>query len=229
MSINWKSVQSRLAAARLYTGPISGALGPLTMAAVLRHMGAPSAMASSLAQPLVDDLGEFGITSTRLRLAHWLGQNAHESGGFRSLEENLNYSVAAMRRVWPSRFPTEAAARPFANNPRALADRVYGGRMGNDSPGDGWLYRGRGIKMITGADNYAEMARITGLPLVANPDLAAQPVHASRISALFWSRRGCNALADADNIRGLTQRINGGLIGLADRQVRTRRALELLS
>lgn len=163
-----------------------------------------------------------GLTN-RLVLAHWLGQNHHESAGFSRLEENLNYSAVRMTQVWPSRFPTVASAQPFANNPQALANKVYGGRMGNTRPGDGWLFRGRGFKMITGADNYR------ALGYYDRPDALRDVREAADASARFFVSAGGVALALADDIDGLTRKINGGTIGLADRKVQTARAKQVVA
>lgn len=157
-----------------------------------------------------------------LVLAHWLGQNHHESAGFSRLEENLNYSAQRMTQVWPSRFPTIASAQPYANNPQALANKVYGGRMGNTRPGDGWLFRGRGFKMITGADNYR------ALGYYERPDALKDVREAADASARFFVSAGGVALAMADDITGLTRKINGGLIGLDDRRLQTARAKEIV-
>ncbi len=197
-------------------------------AALFRAMGASPAMAAGLADGAAPRFAAAGVT-TPLRLAHWLGQNAHESGGFARLVENLNYtSPQRLMAVWPSRFRSVMAAQPFVRNPEALANSVYGGRMGNAAPGDGWRYRGRGIKMITGRDNYEMMARMTGLPLVQQPELREQHGRALVSSLAFWERNGCNALADRDDVAALTRRINGALIGLADRRTRTAKAKALL-
>lgn len=156
--------------------------------------------------------------STPRRLAHWLGQLAVESAGFNRMTENLNYSAERLCAVWPGRFPTTLAAQPFAHNPDALANRVYGGRLGNTEPGDGARYKGRGFIQITGRANYAKFGELTGLDLVTHPDLAIMPDAAARIAAAFWTAHGLNAMADADNIEGITRAINGGQNGLADRK-----------
>ncbi|MFA5899571.1 MAG: hypothetical protein WC829_10705 [Hyphomicrobium sp.] len=115
-------------------------------------------------------------------LAYVLSTPYHEVG--RRLEpatENLNYSAKRMTEVWPSRFKTLAAAKPYANNPEALGNKVYGGRLGNDQPGDGYKYRGRGLSQITGKGMYAKFARLLNIDLVGNPDLALRPDIAARI------------------------------------------------
>lgn len=165
----------------------------------------------------------FDITTPR-RLRHFLGQVHHESMGLTRLEEALSYSADRLCEVWPLRFPTVAAATPFARNPRALANKVYGGRMGNVGPDDGWRYRGRGLLMTTGRKNYAEAGERIGLDLIAYPELLAEARAAALAAGAFWSANGCNALADRDELELLTRRINGGLNGLADRRTQTHRA-----
>jgi putative chitinase len=223
LAIDWRAVQRRLGVTQ------DGIAGPVTWAAVFRHMGATD-LADALGRAAVAQMPASGLMFSRLRLAHWLGQNAHESGGFRALVENLNYiTPESLMRVWPSRFRSIDAARPFVRNSEGLANLVYGSRMGNSQAGDGWRYRGRGIKMITGRANYEMEGRALSLPLVEQPQLLQQPPHALASSLSFWTRNGCNALADADNIDALTRRINGGRIGIADRVARTARAKLLLA
>ena len=177
----------------------------------------------ALAPALDAAASEFGI-ATPPRLAAWMGQLHHESGGFTRLEENLRYSAQRLTQVWPSRFPSIAAATPFAMNPEALANKVYGGRMGNTQPGDGWRFRGRGLMQTTGRANYAAAATATGLDLLRNPDLLKTPAGAARSAAVFWSDHGLSALADRDDVAGITRVINGGQIGLDDRKAQVARA-----
>lgn len=219
--IDWRKVQTRLGVAS------DGVAGPVTWAALMRHMGAGE-NAAALGRAMHLHIGS--IASSPVRLSHWLGQMAHESGGFRVLSENMNYtSAASLSRVWPSRFPNAAAAAPYVRNPQALANKVYGGRMGNTQTGDGWRFRGRGLVHLTGRANYELAQRSTGIPLVSNPDLASDPENAVRLAVWYWNSKNLNILADADNINGLTRRINGGTIGLADRITRTNRAKALLT
>lgn len=161
---------------------------------------------------------EFQLDANERRLHFFLAQIGHESGGLTIAEENLNYSTERMCAVWPSRFPTLASAQPFAHNPQALANHVYGTRMGNREPGDGWTYRGRGYIQITGRDGYANVGAISGLDLVNDPALAADPQHAIRTACAFWRWKGLNALCDEGDFEKVTRRINGGLTGLADRR-----------
>lgn len=130
---------------------------------------------AALSAPRLQTAAErFGI-NTRLRMAHWLAQLAHESG-FKPAVENLNYNAQRLTQVWPSRFPTLASAQRCAHNPEALANTVYAGRLGNGGAesGDGFMFRGRGFLQITGRSNYAKYGKLIGIDLIAQPELAAQ-------------------------------------------------------
>ena len=163
--------------------------------------------------------GAEGLPSTPLRLAHFLAQCCHETGGMTILRESLNYASAErLCTVWPSRFPTTAAATPYVRNPEALANRVYAGRMGNVNPGDGWRYIGRGLLQITGRDAYRVIGERIGVNLEANPDLACLETHALQVALAVWKWKRCDAHADADSVQLVTKAINGGQIGLRDRQ-----------
>jgi len=160
-----------------------------------------------------------GLPTTPLRLAHFLAQCCHETTALTVLQENLNYTSAErLCAVWPSRFRTVAAARPFVRNPAGLAEEVYGQRMGNLSPGDGWRYIGRGLLQLTGREAYAEIGERIGVNLVARPELAALETHALPVALAVWKWKGCDAHADADSVRLVTRAINGGQIGLRDRE-----------
>ena len=163
-------------------------------------------------------LQPYGILETPRRLAHFMAQILHESGGFTVLEENLNYRAERLLVVFPKYFKTRADADLCARNPEALAEKVYGGRMGNVRPGDGFRYRGRGPLQITGKNNYATVGKKLGDDLVTFPDLVISERYALRIPALFWRDAGCNLLADADDLTAVTKAINGGTIGLEDRR-----------
>ena len=180
---------------------------------------------------------EFGI-KTPQRIAGFLSQCAHESGGFERLQENLNYSADGMAGIWPKRFavmgPDGKPAKKDGKNqpnkfalalhrkPEMIANVVYSSRMGNGptESGEGWLYRGRGLKQLTGKDNHRACSAGLGVDLVANPDLLLEPIYAARSAAWFWSTNNCNKFADAGDIEGLTKKINGGLIGIEDRKKR---------
>jgi putative chitinase len=177
---------------------------------------------------LNDAMSEFEINDNASRIAAFLAQIAHESSEMRRLEENLRYTSARrISEVWPKRFPSEGHASPYVDKPQLLANRVYGGRLGNGdvASGDGWAYRGRGLMQVTGRGNYTTVGAALGLPLVTSPDLLLQPAPAARSAAYFWKSRGLNELADdqstddddADFVT-ITVRINGGKIGLKDRR-----------
>lgn len=158
-----------------------------------------------------------GIT-TPIRLTHWLSQIAHESVGLTKREENLNYSAERLVAVFPKYFPTPGAATPFAHNPQAIANKVYGGRMGNTLPDSGWKHRGRGLIELTGYDAYVAIGRICGHPNLPNePDWLLTDEGASESAGAFWTWKALNPLADADNLQGITIKVNGGLNGLQDR------------
>lgn len=165
-------------------------------------------------------LAEAGISDSPQRLAYFLAQLAHESAGMRRLEESLSYSARRLIQVWPSRFPTEAAAAPYARNPEKLANNVYANRLGNgdEASGDGWRYRGRGLIQITGKANYADMGARIGVDLVSQPDRASDPLTALTVAVAYWQARDLNRFADRGDFTGLTRAINGGTIGLADRR-----------
>lgn len=155
--------------------------------------------------------------NTPLRWCHWIAQVSAETGGLQTLEENLNYSAGRLLAVWPNRFRTLAEARPYANNPEALAEKVYMGRYGNTAPGDGWTYRGRGLKMLTFKDNYRAAQRETGIPLVERPELAAAFPTTVQIAGWYWDWKNILPVADRDDLEGVTRLVNGGLIGVDHR------------
>lgn len=170
-------------------------------------------------------LDQFGISDTPLRVAHFMAQMLHESGALTIQFESLNYSAERLPKVWPTRFlpagPLDPAA--FAHSQEKLANEVYGGRMGNDAPGDGFLYRGRGLLQLTGKDSYAEATKILrqtndqAPDFTINPDAVVEAEWCLKVAASEWSSKGCNEPADQDAINTITKRINGGLIGLAER------------
>ena len=191
-------------------------------------------------------MARFGIVSER-QVAAWLAQTAHESGGYTMLVENLNYRASTMASCWPARFGVKNADGTWAKDakgvrvpnkfalalerkPEAIANVVYASRMGNGptESGDGWLYRGRGLKQLTGRDNVTRCGLALGVDLAANPDLLLLPEYASLSAAWFWSVNKCGPLADADDFVALTKKINGGTIGLEDRQRRYKAVLASL-
>lgn len=170
-------------------------------------------------------LGKYRILDNPLRLAHFMAQVLHESAALTIQFESLNYSPERLPKVWPNRFLPKGPLDPqdYAHNPEKLANEVYGGRMGNDAPGDGYTYRGRGLLQLTGKDSYRQATKVLQQDDPAAPDLLLAPdeVISSKwcliIAAAEWSEKGCNALADQDSINKVTRAINGGLIGLAER------------
>ena len=179
-------------------------------------------------EPLTAAFNRFDI-STPERQSAFIGQCAHESGNFKTLQENLNYSSKGLNATWPSRFPSEEAAQPFHRNPEKIANKVYSGRMGNTEEGDGWKYRGRGLIQLTGKDNYRLASDALGVDFVANPDLVLTREYAALTAAWYWNKRGLNKEADAKDFTGMTKKINGGTIGLADRVAHINTALNVLT
>ena len=179
-------------------------------------------------QPLEDTFEKYEINTPK-RQAAFIGQCQHESGNFKLLEENLHYSAASLMRVWPSRFPDVDVANQYANNPEKIANKVYGGRMGNTEEGDGWKYHGRGLIQLTGKENYENCGSGVGVDLLDNPDLLTTPEYACLSAGWFWNKKSLNAIADSGDIDTMTKRINGGLIGLDDRKAKIAKALSVLS
>ncbi|MFC7609154.1 hypothetical protein [Teichococcus aestuarii] len=185
---------------------------------------APEAHRSAFLASATALFHQAGLHARPARCHFFLAQLGHESEGLRRVEEDLSYSAARLMQVWPARFPTLAAATPCARNPEALAERVYGGRMGNDRQGDGYRYRGRGYLQLTGRDAYRAVGALAGLPLEAQPELAATPQHALAVACGVWVWKALNPYCDAGDFTGLSRRINGGLVGLQDRFARLARA-----
>lgn len=194
----------------------------MTPQQIATSTGATLKTATMWQLPIIAACQRFDI-STPLRQAAFLSQIGVESGGLTQLVENLNYSEQALLDLWPDHF-TDSQAAEFGRtathpaNQEAIADLAYGGRMGNTSTGDGARFIGRGIIQLTGRANYREAGAALGLPLEANPALAAQPAGASMIAGWYWQQHGCNAMADNRLIVAITQAINGGTNGLPERQ-----------
>ena len=170
--------------------------------------------------------GKFGIT-TPLRIAHFFAQLAHESVGFTRVEENLNYSAEALLRIFPKYF-TPQQAKEYANNPVKIASRVYGNRMGNGSEDtkEGYVYRGRGYIQVTGKTNY-KLYQNSGYckgNILNYPDLLTKAPGRLKSAMWFWYSRGCNKLADEDDVTAITKKINGGINGLSNRKYYLRKA-----
>lgn len=196
---------------------------------------------------VVETCVEFEI-NTPQRIAAFLAQTAHESGGYTMLTENLNYKAATLAACWPTRFavlgpdkkpqkdaqgkliPT-AVAHAIAGKPELIANLVYSSRMGNGpaESGEGWLYRGRGLKQLTGKDNMRRCGEAIGLDLVGSPDMLLEPLPAARSAGWFWKANNLSSFADTGDIKGMTKKINGGYIGLEDRQKRYEKVLAAIA
>jgi putative chitinase len=184
---------------------------------ILRGMGVSVANAAKWASVCEQYLVEASFNLGKQEIDDFLAQIVHESARFSRVEESLHYTTPErIMAVWPSRFPTVASAQPFVRNPRALAEKVYAGRMGNDWPGDGWTYRGRSPIMLTGKEAYELAQTETGLPLVDFPDMAKLPAAGMKISIAWWERRIPDAFIN--NVDLVSRRVNGGVNGLAERR-----------
>jgi putative chitinase len=158
----------------------------------------------------------YGV-DTKQRIALCLAHISVETGGFRRLDENLNYSAKRLRQVWPSRFKADAVARKYARNPQALANYVYGNRLGNKGrPNAGWLYRGSGPGQVTGYDNFLKVERETGIPFTSKPDLMRDPDMGMKGTLILWQKWGMNELADKEFVTVSRKKWNGGTHGLSE-------------
>jgi putative chitinase len=196
---------------------------------------------------VIETCVEFEI-NTPQRIAAFLAQTAHESGGYTMLTENLNYKAATLAACWPNRFavlgpnkkpvkdakgfniPTKVA-ESIAHKPELTANLCYSSRMGNGpaESGDGWLFRGRGLKQLTGRDNVTRCGRDLGVDFVSNPDLLLEPMYAARSAGWFWKTNHLADFADKGDMEGMTKKINGGLIGIADRKARYEKVLAAIN
>jgi putative chitinase len=177
--------------------------------------------------PLEETFVKYDI-STPVRQACFIGQCAHESGNFKTLQENLNYSAEGLMKTWPSRFPNLEYASQYARNPAKIAGKVYNGRLGNTSEEEASKFLGRGLIQLTGKENYANCGTALGIDFVGNPTLLIEPNYAALSAGWFWNKKGLNGLADSGDFETMTKRINGGLIGLEDRKAKIAKALSIL-
>ena len=168
--------------------------------------------------------------SSNLRKAAFIGQCGHECGNFRILEENLNYRAETLMKLWPKRFPTLEFANQYAKNPKKIANMVYANRMGNrdEASGDGYRFRGRGCIQLTGHANYYHAGQALGEDFVMQPELVATPQYAALSAGFFWNTQKLNQYADTKDLRTMTKKINGGYIGLNDREKHFNQALAVL-
>jgi len=181
-------------------------------------------------QPLNDTFEKFEI-NTPARQASFIGQCMVESGNFNHLEENLNYSAVRITQVWP-RIAITTAQAAVAKGKAAIAELIYGHRaeLGNTKDGDGGLFFGRGLIQLTGRANYTAFATAIGKPeIIEHPELVASPEYACLSAGWFWSTRKLNDLADKADYDTMTKRINGGVLGLAERKAHIQKALEVLA
>ena len=184
-------------------------------------------VAAMWSQVFADTIKDDTFSQGELELDDFLGQILHESDGLQHLTEQMSYSAKRLTEVWPSRFPTLHDAIPYEHNPVDLANKVYGGRMGNDQLGDGWRYRARTPLGITGKANYAWLGDLLGQDLVSIPELLEQPRYALEACIAWWEGKVPDEIIG--DIQKVSKRVNGGLIGLADREERTARAGKALA
>lgn len=177
-------------------------------------------------QALIRAMLQGGITDKKEQ-AMFLAQMDHESGGFGRLTENLNYSKKGLRKTFGKYYKTDAQAARDARNPERIANRVYGGRMGNIAAGDGWKYRGRGFIQLTGKANYEAFAKHSGVDVVSNPDLAARPDIAAQVAVWYWNKRVKSKVPGG--VKAITKAINGGTNGLQDRIKKTEKYTKLIN
>ena len=174
----------------------------------------------SVIAQIPDTAAKFNIT-TPLRLAHFLAQCAHESGNFKAVSENLNYSADGLKKIFPKYFPG-TLSESYARNPEKIASRVYGGRMGNgdETTKEGFKFRGRGFLQTTGKSNYEKLGTFLGVDLLSNPDLVSTQYPLASAAFFFNSNKLweiCDKGADDATVTSVTKRVNGGILGLQDR------------
>jgi putative chitinase len=167
--------------------------------------------------------------NTPQRMAAFIAQCAHESGGFKFLTENLNYRAVTLRKLFSKYFPTDALAQEYEKKPEKIANRIYGGRMGNgpEETGDGFRYCGRGLIQLTGKANYQNFADSIETPVEEVSEYLQTFEGAVQSACWFWESNNLNALADAGDIKMMTKKINGGFIGLEDREKHYNHALHV--
>jgi len=181
---------------------------------------------------LLNILPEYDIDTPK-RVAAFMAQCGHESGGFTLMQENLNYSAKGLRGTFGKYFPNDEVAKLYERKPQMIANRVYANRMGNgdEASGEGWYFRGRGIVQITGKNNYTKCSQslFESNVLVENPDLLLETEYAIHSACWFWSAARLNELADIGDMKTMTKRINGGYIGLEDRINHYNHAIDILN
>lgn len=236
-TIDWRSVQAALTNAGYSTAIVDGVPGRLTYAALFGYVAQrqPDTVLLSIGLSASRALPAANITDSAERLAEFLAETCNETGGYTRFEENMCYSAKRLMVIWPSRFPTLASAQPFAWDPSdpdrediALANMVYGGRMGNQINGlnddDGWEHRGGGMLQHTGQEEYDLLHTRLGL----TPDDVRDPGKSVLAACDFWTRKHVNDYCDKGDFKGARHVVNGGYIGLEEVAVRRSRALKVL-
>lgn len=234
--INWRAAQAKLSSFGFNTG-VDGLPGKHTFGTLFAYAANRKLDEQLLAigAQASRSLPEYGISDSAERLSEFLAQTSHESAGYTRFEENMRYSAKRLMAVWPSRFPTLASALPFAWDARdpdredvALANLVYGSRMGNQANGidddDGWDHRGGGMLQHTGAAEY----KLLKERLSYSPDDVRDPVKSVVAACDFWQRKKLNDFCDRGEYRGLRRVVNGGFIGVEDIAARRTRILKVL-
>lgn len=183
---------------------------------ILTSAGVRAETAAKWADAFSGQITPAAFSAGAEEIPDFLANILHESGRLEKLEEGLSYSAERLHAVWPNRFPTLESAEPYARNPVALANKVYGGRLGNYESGDGWKYRGRGLLQVTGRDNYIKLGDKMGQDLESNPDLLAQPSYALESAVLWWNGNIPDSII-GDTV-AIRKRVNGGTLGLEDVQ-----------
>lgn len=212
---------------------VDGIAGPATLAKIgveevevvipasgdLNLAGLKGHVPDSVIAQIPETAAKFGI-DTPLKLAHFLAQCGHESGGFKVVNENLNYGAKGLRGIFGKYFPTDALAASYERKPEKIANKVYANRMGNgdEASGEGYKFRGRGYIQLTGKDNYTAFGKSIGVDIIANPDLVAT-TYPLLSAAWFFSKNCLKKCVDASDatVTSVTKCVNGGTIGLDDR------------
>ena len=217
----WAKIMGTPVASTPTPAPVAAPAAPIANSGNLKLSNLKGHIPDAVIAMIPDTAAKFGI-NTPLRLAHFLAQCGHESGGFRATQENLNYSAKGLMGIFKKYFPTEALANAYARQPAKIAARVYGGRMGNgaEATGEGYKFRGRGYIQLTGKENYTAFGKSIGEDILSNPDKVAGP-YALLSAAWFFSKNGLHRMADEGAsdavVTKITKRVNGGTIGLPDR------------
>lgn len=189
-----------------------------------------SSVLEKYVEPLNDTADYYDLNENPKRLAAFLAQVGHESGGFNFVQENLNYNANGLMNIFKKYFPNEQIAKQYERKPEKIANRVYANRMGNgdENSGDGWKYRGRGLIQLTGKFNYTNLSKSLNISLEETVKFLETPEGAVSSAGWFWDTNKLNKFCDNNDFVGLTKRINGGTIGLADRKHHYDIALKIL-